>query len=353
MKKAFLIGFLILCIFLCHAFAQTARYAGVTSWSPKYAQAVRKICDRLRIEYSMQANGWIRVTATEDQVRRIKAELKRSVTLQRPTPRGGQQQSKQGKTNAEEIRDKIRKAFERERDEMYGQLKGIKSIPLGLKGVRGSIGKRRDSIWWQLNCASYLARKAAEASLSGDPCEASFLSIQADQAMVGGPLAVECPEVSPPLGLQPRAPKTVDAQVRLYKILLKSTKEQTKRLEKIEERIKSILTEKEKAEGEVSEREKTLDELKLKPVDPGKDEEIEKATSLLERAIKELAESEAALAEVTKERQGVEKNLDQYRAIFSDLEKNPGHASEYLEAFEKNVHSTKKEVQDENSALKK
>lgn len=229
------------------------------------------------------------------------------------------------------VEEKKRKEFVKKRDNAYRLLREVTD-------TGGSERRAREG----LNCASYLARKSAEAAARGAFNEARFLGGQSAEAMSGGSLRVICPDTHDPSGIEAPTSKEVSVedapQKRLYDRVFKLIEEKTARIEKIEENM-NVLTEKKQGfEEEIKTQESTLEELRLATAIGGtpqgaleKDEMKKEAASMLERAMMELAKAEKELEEVVKERNEMRDSLEGYRAIMEDVEKNPSSASGYLE----------------------
>ncbi len=221
---------------------------------------------------------------------------------------------------------------------------GIRGNPEGDLQIRDLAPDRQTrnipTPWKQLHCATSIGQGAVSAGRNGNVEEVRYLGEETIKALNGDPLGVQCPANVPdpprPYG-QSQLRQHPPALVQLYKLLIKSTEEQVARISKTQ-KVTPQLTEKRKqAETKVEEKKQELEQLRQKPGDPKKPEEVREKKSAMAEALAALKAAQAALAEAdkavrdaNKEAEQANQALNRNKDMFDKAQANPDRAAELL-----------------------
>ena len=235
-------------------------------------------------------------------------------------------------------------AFEYERNQTQALLKGPKSTDsFAIKGAGDPQDLRiRESApaheardvsthWKRLHCAAYLSDLAQAAKRRGDEEEASYLTEQSGQVMMGGTAGVKCPDApARPEVVSPRVVET--PQDRFYRVLFDSTKESLDHLASVTERTKELQAKKDDAAKKTEDKRQQVERLKQAPQPPAQEAPasqqsvLDEALAALREAERAEQEADSALKSSLERQQQILESLDQKKSLYQEVERNPQSA---------------------------
>ncbi len=240
---------------------------------------------------------------------------------------------------------------------------GMKGNPDVELKVRGAEKPAMTSAWKQLHCSAYISGFAFQAAATKkgtnvkDPDwdEVHYLAVEANKALSGEPIGLQCPEAPEPSKPYGRLNLGPDSTVvKFYKILLRATDEQSVRANNAVKRIREATATKQVARAEVEKREKEVTKLQDEIKEPPKTEEgpknpelaKEKDRSALDEAKRALEQSMRAkervdklsdemITSAIKEKTEAQALLGQFEKLFNQVQADPNKASDFLKMIQK------------------
>ena len=221
-----------------------------------------------------------------------------------------------------EYQVRLAAGFEKEKADVLGELRDFSDIPVS--PLARTLA--------QLECAAYQALQAAGA---GNSVGARSGAQSSADAMVGsapdgcGSVPIDIPE--------PVAPEDETPQIQLFRRLAFDVEFLTKSLELSKTKSKKAREERESASSDMTKIGIELKQLEAEPNAPGKAAELRRKREALDKALEALAAADALEKEIDREIESIQGDLANLDEIYSDVQKNPDKAGDYLESLgEKN-----------------
>jgi len=251
------------------------------------------------------------------------------------------------------------------------ELKGNPDVEMKLPGAeRPAV----TSAWKQLHCSAYISGFAFKAAVGvannkgtdiRDPDwdEIHYLAGEANKALSGEPMGVQCPEAPQPPKPYSQVKLGPDSTVvKFYRILLRATQQQSARADKAEKKIRDATAKKQAARVEVEKKEKEVvklqEEIKKEdkePLAPNTENEMKEKDAQVKNEEKRRALADAlaalsaskqakekvdklsdeAITSATKEKTEAQALLGQFEKLFNQVQADPSKASEYLNMIQK------------------
>ncbi len=216
-------------------------------------------------------------------------------------------------------------SFKRAKADVLGTLRDFSDIPVSPLARTMA----------QLECAAYQALRAAGAGSS----EGARSGAQTSANTMTGPAPEGCGSV--PIDIpEPVAPEDETPQIRLFRRLAFDAEFLTKHLEITRTKSEEAREKRESASSNMAKIGIELKQLEAKPDAPDTAAELKRKREALDKALEALAAADALEKELDAEIESIQGDLANLDKIYSDVQKNPDKADDYLESLgEKNDES--------------
>jgi len=180
-------------------------------------------------------------------------------------------------------------------------------------------------------CASYFAKKAADAAKKGDFVYARYLQRQAEHVLTGKMTDLPCQFDGASEPPPPPAPEKAKVTPEPYEEMLQNFSQQIKILSNIEVKLRHVQRTKEEARKKMQEAEKSISEIRKrsavgkKPQGKQEDDEMEKAQALLRQAQDQLQQANHSEEELLKKKKEIETNFRKMQSHLEARKKGKGN----------------------------
>ena len=360
--RAFLIFSLVIIALLMPAIA----------WGPNVPEATRELYRRYpHLQGARPSQPGQREGSDQSQSRaRQEQEHHRREEEQKAQMLKEAEAKEEARRLAEEARI-ARIKFEKDKEEVLNNFKGVNAGTLTLKGRKNTLGLKRNAnpdvilklpgkdtkrittAWKQLYHGAWISGFAFKAAKKGDWQETAYLAGQAAKAMNGRKIAVQCPEVPAPTKPYAQLNLGRDSKVtQFYQTLLRSTEEQSRQVESAQKQIREATVKQQMAQEEVTEKKQEVTRLKEEieqaalaqgPETKTEDKEVEEKTGpenentkaeLEEKKRRAIKEAKAALKKSIGALDNIKNVLDDINKTISSAEKQMADAQSKIGRYE-------------------